>query len=621
MTINIRYAREVTHMPPIRRIKRRPVQFTVPYHRFLGPGTDLVKNKYLPPLNKLDWAAKRHDLNYADSKVITREADEQFYKDSEHTGLLGIASRAALELKHQLGFDKYFRGVTELVNGDASNSIPITKAMDQSATTEVDSGSGNGWTGTNIGGVLPEASGNEVRSYVIKRSFKNLVKTTDMNSRTGHFTKYDGTIDTGIHNVGHFCWAQPESGDYIVPYFLSTWVTQPRWEATIQSATSYRVKRIGCSIENITCGEWLTKNNEEVFVPNPEPYFNIYIDRGQYIGYGNLEGITKVPNKNFHLIQPMVGTDAELPKYKYNYAAPITLINKLPNTGAITQDNLETDVQMMLLHDWREMPDVKKLRQGDTFTHIWNNHSLLRKPITNVMTQGNYVVQGSLMSGTSLIETSIAGGIPTAWDSGLDISTAPKYGTLIKEAESNLAHGVARKRMRTERQDDLCMTEVADIAFDHQRGRKTNSSKIVNETLPSHEQTSGCIMVANRTLINKVLYTNEDAPEMILIHVPPILRPNSTTGVLYFNFELTYMLEIECFYESLVHPQKVPLQDHDAAIAATSANFNYEMECIVPPNRHFHGQSAKGMLHNHSTHIWETDDKVLGLSYGKFINK
>lgn len=77
---------------------------------------------------------------------------------------------------------------------------------DQSATTEADTDSGqnNGWTGTNIGGVLPKESGNSLRSYVLKRRFKNLVKTTDMNSVNGHFTKYDGS-ERGIHNTGHFC--------------------------------------------------------------------------------------------------------------------------------------------------------------------------------------------------------------------------------------------------------------------------------------------------------------------------------------------------------------------------------------------------------------------------------
>lgn len=134
-----------------------------------------------------------------------------------------------------------------------------------------------------------------------------------MNEISGHFQKYEGT-ETGIHNVGHFAWAQPKSGDYIVPYFLSTWVTLPKWEATIGNATSYRVKRYGFTIDKVICGEWLTKNNEEVFVPNPEPYFDIFKDHGQYIGYGNLIGISKIPNENFHLIQPMTGPQAELPK-------------------------------------------------------------------------------------------------------------------------------------------------------------------------------------------------------------------------------------------------------------------------------------------------------------------
>lgn len=83
---------------------------------------------------------------------------------------------------------------------DASDTQNMT---DQSATTEADkdSGQNNGWTGTNIGGLLPEESGNTVRSYVLKRRFKNLVKTTDMNSINGYFTKYQGS-ETGIHNAG-----------------------------------------------------------------------------------------------------------------------------------------------------------------------------------------------------------------------------------------------------------------------------------------------------------------------------------------------------------------------------------------------------------------------------------
>lgn len=59
------------------------------------------------------------------------------------------------------------------------------------------------------------------------------------------------------------------------------------------------------------------------------------------------------------------------------------------------------------------------------------------------------------------------------------------------------------------------------------------------------EYVSGSFCVANRTVINKILYTSEDASGMVLIDVPPILRPNSQSGTLYFTFELTYMLEID----------------------------------------------------------------------------
>lgn len=101
-----------------------------------------------------------------------------------------------------------------------------------------------------------------------------------MNNVMATFTKYKKT-EKGIHNVGHYCWAYVKSEDYIVPYHLTTWVQQIKWEATLKHATCYRVSKIGFSIDNIVCRERTTKSNEEVFMPNPEPYFNVYIDKGQ----------------------------------------------------------------------------------------------------------------------------------------------------------------------------------------------------------------------------------------------------------------------------------------------------------------------------------------------------
>lgn len=91
-----------------------------------------------------------------------------------------------------------------------------------------------------------------------------------MNKVNGHFVRFKGT-ETGIQN-GHYAWAEPESEDYLVPYFLSTWVTLPKWEQTTENASSYRVSKSGFMIDKIICGEWPTKNNEDVFIPNPSPY-------------------------------------------------------------------------------------------------------------------------------------------------------------------------------------------------------------------------------------------------------------------------------------------------------------------------------------------------------------
>lgn len=339
-------------MPPTRHA-RRSREFTVPYHRFLGPGTNLEDLKYLPALNRLDWAMKRHDFNYGDPKITTKEADEQFYRESQGTGFLEAASKAALKAKSALGVDSYFRPGTDLVHTSPeriNNDAEIMADQDASTVADSDAGGENGWTGTSTGGALLPESGNEIRSYVIKRRFKNIVKTTDMYKANGHFQKYTGS-EKCVHNIGHFCWNEPESGDYIVPYFLTTWVTIPKWEATLRNAMSYRVKRQGFTIDNVVCGEWLTKNNEKVFVPNPEPYFYVYVDHGQYIGYGNLVGITKVPNKDFREIQPMNGNDVELPKYKYIYGAPIHMINKVCTGNPIDADNISCDIQMIKLHD------------------------------------------------------------------------------------------------------------------------------------------------------------------------------------------------------------------------------------------------------------------------------
>lgn len=60
------------------------------------------------------------------------------------------------------------------------------------------------------------------------------------------------------------------------------------------------------------------------------------------------------------------------------------------------------------------------------------------------------------------------------------------------------------------------------------------------------------MVTANRTLINEVLYTSEDPPEMVLISVPVAVRPNGTAAQQYFSFGITYSITLEAFFEGII---------------------------------------------------------------------
>lgn len=128
-------------MPPVRR-GRRSRGFTVPYHRFLGPGTDLEDLKYLPALNKIGQRNDTTLITVIPRKTM-KESDEQFYRDSEGTGILGAVSKTALRAKSSLGLDSYFRPDIDLVHTNPSDSTSREEIMaDQDATTVADSDAG-----------------------------------------------------------------------------------------------------------------------------------------------------------------------------------------------------------------------------------------------------------------------------------------------------------------------------------------------------------------------------------------------------------------------------------------------------------------------------------------------
>lgn len=65
---------------------------------------------------------------------------------------------------------------------------------------------------------------------------------------------------------------------------------------------------------------------------------------------------------------------------------------------------------------------------------------------------------------------------------------------------------------------------------------------------------------------------------------------------MYFNTEITYMLEIECYYNSLSHPQKVLLSTRTQIEASTNKGFNNDKCLLNAPNKHFHGHKTKEMV-------------------------
>lgn len=79
---------------------------------------------------------------------------------------------------------------------------------------------------------MPEPSSNFIQQHCFNGTLKNIIKTTDMDGVKGTLTKDEGITTSSetepINSRGHFAWAQPESAGYIVPYFLTTWVTPPK---------------------------------------------------------------------------------------------------------------------------------------------------------------------------------------------------------------------------------------------------------------------------------------------------------------------------------------------------------------------------------------------------------
>jgi hypothetical protein len=85
----------------------------VPYHfpgyNYNGPGTHIINNvsNHIPPINKTDFAAMLHDIQYlqiAGLPQYKRDADQLAINNSENN-LGGIAMGLGLTIGHLLGMD------------------------------------------------------------------------------------------------------------------------------------------------------------------------------------------------------------------------------------------------------------------------------------------------------------------------------------------------------------------------------------------------------------------------------------------------------------------------------------------------------------------------------------
>lgn len=143
----------------------------------------------------------KNTISYTTKKEVST-ADEQFYKDTEWTGILGSVARRAIKAKHLFGLYSAFRGDTTDTGVDGYSLTDTDQIMADSS--DASNQNSDGWQGRNMVGYLPMGSGNHARTYIFQCSFKNIVNTTDMNKVMDTFTHYkSGEEGCKIQGISH----------------------------------------------------------------------------------------------------------------------------------------------------------------------------------------------------------------------------------------------------------------------------------------------------------------------------------------------------------------------------------------------------------------------------------
>lgn len=95
------------------------------------------------------------------------------------------------------------------------------------------------------------------------------------------------------------------------------------------------------------------------------------------------------------------------------------------------------------------------------------NPSRLPIPLTNISLNDSYTVHGCILKYGGAVNSQTQLGFNFTWDGCLDVTTAPELGV---EGQQHLeSFGKQRKRLQSDKKEDLAYTEYSNINYDHQQ--------------------------------------------------------------------------------------------------------------------------------------------------------
>lgn len=311
------------------------------------------------------------------------------------------------------------------------------------------------------------------------RTFLNAVKGTNMNDSEIVFKRTEQRKLQNRAKLGNWTKAKKirlaniptttmmegvgTSQDYIIPYHCLGWIQNTQQEVLFANATHYRVESIGLTLYDLKIFEWTTINGEECFIKNDTLEIEINIDPGDYVAFGNLKTITKIPNKGYSLASPTTFEDCELPKYEYYYNMNYAHLKQITIVPDLNEGQTTT-CKTILLHDWRDQNHGKiKLRAGMTFNHGWQNPSQFKHPLTNVTVAGKTTIHGHLMNNANYaFENPTHGDVTT--DAGLNVCVMPKFDTPTNTKYLKINNpGSKRTYMHGTKSEDYKLLDVANF--------------------------------------------------------------------------------------------------------------------------------------------------------------